>query len=146
MDVLFSSGRKIHTSLGDGNCLFRTFSREFLSNETYHLRICTLLTDVVKWNGNIFHGYLTPPVTGKSITEPVHKMQKEFTHGELMLKFMQWHQFYKFQFISIPRKMKRVRNITGKYFNHEQHWILAFCEERRRGREYLHLLATRLNY
>lgn len=79
MDVLFSSGRKIHTSLGDGNCPLCTFSKELLSNETYHLRICTLLTDVVKWNGDIFHGYLTPLITGKSITEHVHMMQKEFT-------------------------------------------------------------------
>ena len=52
MDVLFSSGRKIHKALGDGNCLFRTFSRELLSNEMHHLRICTLLTDTIKWNAD----------------------------------------------------------------------------------------------
>lgn len=81
MDDLFSSGHKIHTSLGNGNCLFRSFSKELLSNETHHLRIHTLLTDVVKWNGDIFHGYLTLPLTGKSITEHVHMMQKDFTWG-----------------------------------------------------------------
>ena len=53
MHVLFSSGRKIHSSLGDENCLFHTFSKELLSNETHHLRIRTLLTDVVKWTGDI---------------------------------------------------------------------------------------------
>ena len=79
--VLFSSGRKIHTSLGDGNCLFRTFSKELLSSEKHYLRIRTLLTDAVKWNTDIFHGYLTPPLTGKSIIEHVHMMQKEFTCG-----------------------------------------------------------------
>ena len=81
MDDLFLSGRKIYTSLGDGNCLFRSFSKELLSNETHHLRIRTLLTDAIKWNGDIFHEYLTPPLTGKSITEHVHMMQKEFTWG-----------------------------------------------------------------
>ena len=45
MDVL-SSGREIHSALGDGNCHFRTFSKELLSNETHHLRIRTLLTDI----------------------------------------------------------------------------------------------------
>ena len=81
MNVLFSSGLKIHTSLGDGNCLFRTFSKELLSSEKHNLRIRTLLTDAVKWNTDIFHGYLTPPLTGKSIIEHVHMMQKEFTWG-----------------------------------------------------------------
>ena len=78
MNVLFLSGRKLHSSLG---YLFRTFSKELLSNETHHLRIRTLLTDAaaVKWNGDISHGYLTPSLTGKSITEHVHMMQKEFT-------------------------------------------------------------------
>lgn len=78
MDVLISSGRKIHSVLGDGNCLFRSFSKELLSNERHHLKLRTLLT---KWNADVFHGYLTPPLTGKLITEHVQKMQKEFTWG-----------------------------------------------------------------
>ena len=45
------------------------------------IMIRTLLTDAVKWNTDIFHGYLTPPLTGKSIIEHVHMMQKEFTWG-----------------------------------------------------------------
>ena len=72
---------EIHSALGDGNCLFRTLSRELLSNETHHLRIHTLLTDTIKWNADVFHGYLTPPLTGKSIIEHVQMMQKEFTWG-----------------------------------------------------------------
>ena len=72
---------EIHSALGDGNCLFRTFSKELLSNETHHLRIHTLLTDTIKWNADVFNGYLTPPLTGKSIIEHVQMMQKEFTWG-----------------------------------------------------------------
>ena len=81
MDTLLSSERKIHSCLGDGNCLFRSFSKELLSSETHHLRVRTLLTDAVKWNAKFFSGYLTPPLTGKSVMEHVERMQKEFTWG-----------------------------------------------------------------
>ena len=50
MNVLLSSGRKIHSTSGDGNCLFRAFSKELLSIEMHHSRIRIFLTDTVKWN------------------------------------------------------------------------------------------------
>ena len=119
MDVLLSSGRKIHASLGDGNCLFRSFSKELLSNETHHLRIRTLLTDTVKWNGDKFKGYLAPPLTGKSITEHVQTMRKEFTWGTHIEIYAMASVLQVPIHLYTQKKTARLtKNIIGRYFNH----------------------------
>ena len=112
---LLSIGRKIHSTLGDGNCLFRSFSKELFSIETHHLKIRTLLTDVIKWNVNVFNCYLTPPLTGKSITEHVRKMQMEYTWGTHV-------EIYAMaSVLHIPIRLytlNLVMNIIGSYLNH----------------------------
>jgi len=78
---LANAGRKIHSIKGDGNCLFRSLSHQFLNTQDEHLFMRTTLVRFVNLNQSLFTNYLSPPATATTITEHIQRMLRPQTWG-----------------------------------------------------------------
>ena len=78
--------RKVQTTLGDGNCLFRSFSLQILGTEEQHLDVRTLLVRFENLNQAVFERYLMP-VNRPTFPEHIKYMLRHNnwgTHMELL--------------------------------------------------------------
>ena len=78
---LASSGRKVFTIRGDGNCLFRSLSHQLLNTQDEHHFIRSTLVRFENLNQSVFTKYLNPPVTATTVSEHKQRMLLPQTWG-----------------------------------------------------------------
>ena len=83
---LHTQGRKVQSTQGDGNCLFRCFSFQLLATEEDHLDVRDVLVRFENLNQAIFEHFLMP-VNRPTILDHIHYMLRHDnwgTHIELL--------------------------------------------------------------
>ena len=73
VSFLAANGRYLDPTKGDGNCLFRSLSKQLCGNQEEHVRLRVLITDYVALNLELFKGWTTD---NQSVEEHIDKMRK----------------------------------------------------------------------
>ena len=80
---LRSQGRKIEISMGDGNCLFRSFSFQLTGIQNEHISVRTLAVRFQNLNKSVFEPYLTS-INQPSMKEHIRHIQTPDVFGTHM--------------------------------------------------------------
>ena len=75
---LTAQGRQIDRTKPDGNCLFRSLSKQLCNNAEYHNTLRQVVTEYIESNPSLFHGWT---LENQSIEEHVHRMKIQGTWG-----------------------------------------------------------------
>ena len=120
ISFLAATGRYLDPAKPDGNCLFRTLSKQLCGNPEQHPKLRKVITDYVASNPSLFSGWTTD---NQSIEEHVRKMRNTGCWGShleikaaatmfkksiyvatdtLVLGQCKWIVFPPFQVLSLP--------------------------------------------
>ena len=84
---LTKQGREVDRVLGDGNCLFRAFSKAICGVEDYHLHLRKAIAEFEADNHNLLSPFMKQLI-GLNFTH-TYKTLRSYTHGVLAQRSLQ---------------------------------------------------------